>query len=151
MVKGDLCWDDLGRCNATCDQKCTSTHPGGKGSCDVSGGAAPSCKCFYDCTLPAPKTCTSGIGRCSVTCDDTCCSKNCAAKFPGREATGICNNVVGPGPGYCLTGQGLHNQASLSMSIWFLMVNVLDSRDYLSLRSFEVILRVSLLRLDLKR
>ncbi|KAK1551271.1 hypothetical protein Q3G72_033097 [Acer saccharum] len=92
LVKGDLCWDDLGRCDANCDKKCTSKYPGGKGSCDVSG----SCNCYYDCTLPAPKTCTSGIGRCTAACDDTCCSKNCAAQFPGLEGQGDCNNPIGP-------------------------------------------------------
>ncbi|XP_031262526.1 defensin-like protein 182 [Pistacia vera] len=110
-IQGEICTEDLGSCDDTCNSKCASKHPNGKGFCDSSSHL---CKCYYEyCTAPPSsfppppppppptppnqKTCTAGIGRCSAACNDACCNENCAAKYPGPYGGhGICFNALGP-------------------------------------------------------
>ncbi|KAJ0031375.1 hypothetical protein Pint_14064 [Pistacia integerrima] len=100
MVKGEVCSEHLGPCDDTCNSKCTSKYPNGKGSCD---SISNSCKCFYQCLQPKPEICNVGIGTCSTACNDQCCNGNCAAKFPGAyEGHGVCYNVGPSIYNYCV-------------------------------------------------
>ncbi|RVW59042.1 hypothetical protein CK203_106729 [Vitis vinifera] len=53
VVRGDPCIEGLGLCGHDCAQRCTKLHPGGEGSCEVTGNV-PLCTCYYECPLPPP-------------------------------------------------------------------------------------------------
>ncbi|KAF3452758.1 hypothetical protein FNV43_RR03191 [Rhamnella rubrinervis] len=109
-VKGEICWEDLGACDASCPSRCGSKHSGGKASCNAS--PTQTCMCCYECgpgpapsppspppPSPAPprdKTCNVGIGTCSTSCNDACCNSKCSAKFPAQDGHGMCMNIVPP-------------------------------------------------------
>ena len=88
MVKGNVCSENMGRCDAQCQSRCDRKHRGATSSCN---GAI--CQCFYQCK--APPKCNIGMGMCSFKCNDQCCNAKCAAKYPGRQAGyGYCNEAV---------------------------------------------------------
>ncbi|KAG5006129.1 hypothetical protein JHK85_024671 [Glycine max] len=82
-VVGDRCKTDLGVCPPKngCNEKCSKIHQGGQGICDQNN----LCMCNFDCKL-----CDVVMSDQLLGCTDISCTSECAAKYPGKEATGYC-------------------------------------------------------------
>ncbi|KAL6323510.1 hypothetical protein AAG906_039087 [Vitis piasezkii] len=98
VVRGDPCIEGLGLCGHDCAQRCTKLHPGGEGSCEVTGNV-PLCTCYYECPLPPPsppkpKTCYGAGNPCTVQCWNDCCNQNCGVKY--KNGTGYCDDIGVP-------------------------------------------------------
>lgn len=98
------CSVDTGACDDGCGSRCSSSYPGGQGTCSLRSQTIR-CVCYFDCGLipppgprPKPKTCHSSLVMWGSKCDDEKCNKACAEKYagPGQQGRGYCYWIAEP-------------------------------------------------------